>query len=123
MKPIIRKRVERWIKALRSGKYQQATACLRDSTGFCCLGVACDISKKGKWEFETYIEGKNREQFVLSKRVKNHFGLQDVSGRFSYRNNVKGALAVLNDDKKYSFDQIADFLEQELNNPKTNLFQ
>lgn len=32
-----------WIEALRSGNYQQTRGRLRDTTGFCCLGVAEDI--------------------------------------------------------------------------------
>lgn len=33
----------KWINALRSGKYKQTTDCLRDDTGYCCLGVLTDI--------------------------------------------------------------------------------
>jgi len=28
-----------WVKALRSGKYNQTQEALKDKTGFCCLGV------------------------------------------------------------------------------------
>lgn len=42
-----------WIKALRSGKYKQASGHLRKNGGFCCLGVLCDLYKQttgnGKW--------------------------------------------------------------------------
>lgn len=35
---------EKWLQALESGEYpQQRNALLQDSTGFCCLGVACEV--------------------------------------------------------------------------------
>ena len=45
---------ERWVKALRSGKYKQGKGWLRKSSGpkkkseFCCLGVLCDLAVKSK---------------------------------------------------------------------------
>ena len=33
------KQRDTWIDALNSGDYPQASGCLRDSSGFCCLGV------------------------------------------------------------------------------------
>lgn len=38
-----------WLEALRSGRYQQTRGQLRSSSGYCCLGVLCDISHKGTW--------------------------------------------------------------------------
>lgn len=48
-----KRRVRKWVAALRSGDYRQGTGELhkRDSKGvdrFCCLGVACDIARKGR---------------------------------------------------------------------------
>lgn len=39
----------KWIVALRSGKYRQAFRALHTPNGFCCMGVACDISGLGEW--------------------------------------------------------------------------
>lgn len=38
-----------WVAALRSGAYLQTRRVLRNQAGFCCLGVACDISGIGHW--------------------------------------------------------------------------
>jgi hypothetical protein len=47
---------QKWISALRSGKYKQTKKVLNDGTGMCCLGVLCDlyIQEGGdlKWEFK-----------------------------------------------------------------------
>ena len=46
-----------WLRALRSGKYKQGMGYLRSTTSedepdsFCCLGVLCDISNEGDWEY------------------------------------------------------------------------
>lgn len=35
-----------WLSALRSGEYSKTTRSLRDESGFCCLGVLCDLHFK-----------------------------------------------------------------------------
>src|ERR1043165_5081152 len=39
-----------WIAALNSGKYTQTNGALRNSKGYCCLGVLCDVVAPSKWE-------------------------------------------------------------------------
>lgn len=46
MDPKIKKQ---WTKALRSGEYKQGRGKLRTRTGYCCLGVLCDITDRGSW--------------------------------------------------------------------------
>jgi hypothetical protein len=41
---------QKWLEALRSGKYKQGQAVLRTSADrFCCLGVLCDIVDPSGW--------------------------------------------------------------------------
>jgi hypothetical protein len=35
-----------WVKALRSGEYEQTRGYLRHDDGYCCLGVLCDLAVK-----------------------------------------------------------------------------
>lgn len=45
---------QKWIDALLSGKYEQCSEKLRSVTGYCCLGVLCDLYSQEhnvKWEF------------------------------------------------------------------------
>lgn len=37
---------QKWLAALRSGKYKQGALRLRASDSYCCLGVLCDIAVK-----------------------------------------------------------------------------
>jgi hypothetical protein len=39
----------KWVEALRSGKYEQASGKLRVGNKFCCLGVLCDLVDPEKW--------------------------------------------------------------------------
>lgn len=41
---------KKWVAALKSGTYEQALSVLHVvDDGYCCLGVACDISGLGRW--------------------------------------------------------------------------
>lgn len=52
--------VKKWVKALRSGEYEQDKGhlCLEDEIGgdsfYCCLGVACDVLVEGHWQKDQY---------------------------------------------------------------------
>ena len=55
---------EKWIDALRSGKYEQGSEKLRSVTGYCCLGVLCDLysqENNQEWEFHGAFEEQNTQ--------------------------------------------------------------
>lgn len=104
----------RWVAALRGGEYTQSVGCLhyseeydkdqrerglpmRDGAvvgGYCCLGVA-----------EKVLLGDvlNPSRATLSRRSKEAFGLTD--------NDCKSLIA-LNDIRRASFSQIAQWVEK-----------
>ena len=47
---MLNENAKKLVAALRSGRYRQARTKLRKADRYCCLGVACEISKLGKWE-------------------------------------------------------------------------
>ena len=108
-----------WIEALRSGQYQQTSGLLRSDNGFCCLGVACDISGLSEWQ-ENFAPNEDGIPFVyysyldapdvLPKEVLEWLGLKGPQGLL--RNHVFNDLAHAN-DKNLSFEQIADLIESE----------
>ena len=103
----------KWIKALRSGKYKQTTSVLRNLDGFCCLGVLCDISERGKWKrakggkvfvFNDWYDKTMPNEVIEWAGMNNGFGLlPDTS------------LTDLNDHEGKSFDEIADVIEKNWN--------
>ena len=50
-----RENMTKLVEALESEEYTQTTGQLRSEYGFCCLGVACDISGLGEWTLENGI--------------------------------------------------------------------
>ena len=117
------KNVQKWTKALRSGKYKQGQGSLRSKDGFCCLGVVADICPYIEWadpqkEYGPYLAlgNKGREQGHLSLPTcaKEWVGLKTNFGGFSLRvapYETCKDLSDLNDEKKLSFYEIADFIE------------
>lgn len=67
LKPTFKKA---WVKALRSGKYEQGVGELKGPQGkYCCLGVACQIDKKAKdWVGGGFPESRDRERWGLGSQ-------------------------------------------------------
>ena len=127
---------KRWIAALRSGKYKQGTAQLRNSKDeFCCLGVLADISGLGEWrridanplEYIAdlseakgvdehgyfYDAGQQGVSVVLSRKLANHVGLRTFMGlHFLKETNREDSLTSLNDNR-VPFGEIAKVIEAE----------
>lgn len=104
----------KWLKALRSGEYDQTTGKLLDRTSegdkFCCLGVLCNLYAqehpgtgfRANGQGLYYFDDKNG---TLPDRVKKWAG------------SLKGLeleLVRLNDEHNFSFNQIANFIEEKL---------
>jgi hypothetical protein len=48
---------QKWVEALRSGKYKQGKQALRNKADcYCCLGVLCELSGLGKWQDNELID-------------------------------------------------------------------
>ena len=120
-------RVNKWVKALRSGKYAQTPDNLRHNDAFCCLGVACEVFNPNGWD--TYDNYDGEPQY-LPGEVRDYFGMNSSPGYFNYNtlpDEVKervraldvvsekdeyfcGSLTYLNDNG-VPFDVIADVIE------------
>lgn len=104
-----------WLKALRSGEYQQARGRLWGYKGFCCLGVLCDIYVKEsnhQWEEDDFGGHKIfDESAMLPIEVMTWAGLSEANPSISDRAN--NSLASIN-DRGSSFEEIADLIEKNL---------
>ena len=100
---------KRWVAALRSGEFQQATGCLRYGDGYCCLGVACELYRRetgeGEWDGKNFFLGQHAS---LPRDIKNALQLRRSDGHF----NNKHRLADMN-DSGCTFAEIADLIESE----------
>lgn len=127
---------QQWVNALRSGEYQQTTGTLRRETGFCCLGVLCDLAVKAEVISEPYRFGDpetdapervwyeyDAEPSVLTSKVQAWAGLRNESNpdvpytedmnNDAWQSRGKVSLAELNDNG-YTFTQIADIIDANL---------
>ena len=107
---------EKWVAALRSGEYKQCQGELKDSIGaHCCLGVLLEThgwkenkSESDKSIFSNYVSPKgvfNMEENELDEYTSEAFGL-------NRQQQVR--LMNLNDDKGWSFNLIARWIEDHL---------
>lgn len=110
--------MKKWVAALRSGQYTQGKEMLRKGDTYCCLGVLCDLSKKGKWKINNTnntsfsFESSNLKRLGrLSPAVMIWAGMKNEYGTLKFKKGVLN-LATLNDDRKRSFKQIAAFIER-----------
>lgn len=109
---------DKWLKALRSGKYKQTTGVLKASDSYCCLGVLCDVYSKTKKksgikfdDFNQFFDGENLKLSILSDRIINWAELSGNEIEPSRDNHA--TLMVLNDSGK-TFLEIADIIEKHL---------
>lgn len=108
--------------ALRSGEYAQAKGYLRekDGSGYCCLGVACDLyhkeTGKGYWDERVFRDaGGDSNNSFLPRDVSAWFGFSGASGSFvkevvSERGLKLRTLDGLN-DFVMNFNEVADFID------------
>ena len=103
--------VERWVAALRSGKYSQTTGALGDAKGYCCLGVLCDVAKPEAWHdtvpgYHEYGSGYINATGIAAMEFPELAYYQDNLAR----KNDEGA----------SFTEIADYIENLFLKEETN---
>jgi len=113
---------DKWVAALKSGKYEQSRLRLKTSEGYCCLGVLCDISGLGKWEVDErgidkivykYVkENDTAETALLSSTVTDWAGMINHAGQLPIEVIGVKYLFQLNDSGKMNFNQIADIIEK-----------
>lgn len=103
---------QKWIKALRSGKFKQGSGYLKDEINcYCCLGVACHIiSPKARITKKFYIDSDSLSKNTnvskqLFKKMPELLRGTDVENSFVY--NVSEM-----NDAGMSFNEIADWIEE-----------
>ncbi len=96
----------KWIDALRSGNYPQTRRALICGGRYCCLGVAAvefDTEKVGT----TRIYPNVRELFSFIQAIH----INENDDKVSEYLNDEQVCINMNDRENYSFDEIADVLE------------
>lgn len=96
---------EKWIAALRSGKYKQSNGNLLNTGGYCCLGVACKIKRVPN----SVLFGANLiDTTFIDRKYVDKMPLP-LQGKI-ISNTLVGEVATMNDGG-VSFSKIADWIE------------
>lgn len=97
---------QKWVEALRSGKYKQAESELKSVNGFCCLGVLHEVTK-GTWTENDY------SKFVCGTKHTKNGSSTTLEGPFlqGLHPAIANDLAGFN-DSRFSFNYIADYIEE-----------
>ena len=119
----------RWIAKLESGGYAQTANKLADDSGYCCLGVLCEVAVEDGVVFKTIpgdgerfwytskLDSGDSEGAVLPEAVVKWAGLKDTNPDVSYIDadgvEDNATLAELNDNG-HTFLEIAQLVEQSL---------
>jgi hypothetical protein len=112
--------IEKWIAALRSGKYKQARGIMKNADGFCCLGVACELHSGFKWMDAL----KDNSFFYPPVWLQMDMGLCDSRDidpnallEICYEpdwQTLAYYLAYANDTLEWDFDRIASWIEKSI---------
>jgi len=112
---MLNENAKKWVKALRSGDYQQTYFYLKRGQRYCVLGVAMKVAEKNGIE----LEESDWQNEALPKNVRDWLGLDDAEGGFKHAIGDVEDLMSLNDKAHWAFEDLADLIEKE---PK-GLFQ
>jgi len=125
---------QKWLTALSSGKYEQVNGRLRDKTGFCCLGVLCDLyaeehpdaegwGKTSSTGYTQFIdENGDFDDLALPTGVRKWAGLTDddpnIKGIVRRKGNTitesRATTLARANDSGYTFHEIAQIIRREL---------
>jgi len=104
--------LKKWVRALRSGEYEQTQGALMDSfdgnKAYCCLGVACVLRSE-----ELGVDPQ-----TLSVHPERTFDDNGFAGEWLFPEDVQEDIAALNDSGK-TFEELADHIEKEFINADT----
>lgn len=102
---------QKWIDALRSGKYMQGRYRLRNNfhdlvPKFCCLGVLCEVAGVPRKD-DGYTS-------AIYPYVTIHSLSKDLTDKFHISTAEEGTLIAMNDELYKTFAEIADYIEENL---------
>lgn len=101
---------DKWMGALRGGKYKHGINRLRSNKDkFCCLGVLCDVIDDTKWiDTSDTLSNNCLSENWFHGNSKNEIDIRILHG------NIQSHLISLNDKNRKSFNDIADWIEENI---------
>lgn len=109
-----KKIIREWVKALRSGKYNQGYGQLYDGKCHCVVGVLCEVAGKsrfykGKDGFYHY-GNVNGHTGYIPEIIRNRVGIDDLF--IKNKDGRRKSIMWLNDVEECDFTQLAELIER-----------
>jgi hypothetical protein len=103
----------KWVKALRSGEYEQGASVLRDGKYYCCLGVLAECAG-AKWNEEgnPTLDGQLIKAYS-SEHLRDGFAGLETKTQ-SYLAQMNDGYLQGGNGEAASFTEIADYIEANL---------
>lgn len=119
---------DQFLDALRSGDYRQGHCALNESGHYCCLGVYCDLEAPDKWVSETYAHSYRSTFAGSASAIDDRYAIRQFGSMLGLNEDtpfeilfkVMTHLIHRNDGcgdfegRKHSFNEIADWIENDL---------
>ena len=113
---------KKWLKALRSGEYVQGRSRLVNKNDeFCCMGVLCDLyahEKGDHWviwvDGNWALKGDDEGDFAFLPDCVMKWAEIESGNPLVNEGKNKATLSYCNDTKRWSFNRIADLIEESL---------
>lgn len=99
---------QKWVEALRSGKYKQGQGYLRKGNNYCCLGVLCDLHDDKEW---IPSDHPTKPIYNYGDELRNDYPPAFISQWVAISEGFIETLIHYNDTKGFTFDEIANYLE------------
>ena len=109
------KLLRKWIKALKSGKYTQTKLRLKSESGYCCLGVLCDLIGDREWKGGKYrLKDGKFEQIYSYGTGSNAYLPRRFQKELGINRREQEELSNINDNSN-DFKKVIEKLNEYLN--------
>lgn len=101
---------QKWLEALRSGKYEQGQSFLNAQDKLCCLGIGCELFATRDYDNPGGIMSYDGCITTAPKSVIDALALRGILGDTDGSEGYHG-LSAMNDGLGLTFSEIADVVE------------
>lgn len=109
---------QRWVAALRSGKFRQGKRALREGDTYCCLGVLCELAvADGAIRAEREANGAyyyDGSSGLPSSATASWAGMRTNDGSHLEELRIEGESLASRNDRGATFAEIADIIERNI---------
>jgi hypothetical protein len=114
---MLNENAQKWVNALRCGRFAQSRLSLINRNGYCCLGVGCAVARENGVDLGFIPPGQHHsgsydgQSVSLPSKVVEWLGLSSATADYLNDDGEADCLVNNNDVDGLSFSDIADMIE------------